>query len=307
MTDRDPGAAAPGTVLIVGCGYVGARVAARLLRRGLPVHVTATQAEGLARLAGKGARPLRVDVRDPAQVARLAALVAALPPPLAVLHSLPLVEEAGGEVDPTPRLVAALAGRAARLVYLSTTSVYGDTVVVDETTPPAPRLERQRLRLEAEQAAAGGPWTTLVLRPAAIYGPGRGVHVAVRTGRYRAVGAGSHVLSRIHVDDLAALAEAALLCHHTGAYPVADDRPAASAEVAEFVAGLLGQGAAPPQPSAERIGASHVPRQVDGRAIRRLLGVPLRYPTYREGIPAALAAEEASGPEEPSGSDRPAP
>ncbi|MBI5478878.1 MAG: NAD-dependent epimerase/dehydratase family protein [Deltaproteobacteria bacterium] len=284
------------TVLILGCGYAGSRVASRLLRRGLTVHVTATRPEELARLAARGARPHRLDVREPGQVESLAALARTLSQPLAVLHSVPLVEEDAVEVDPTPRLVAALAGRPARLVYLSTTSVYGTTVAVDESTPPAPRRERERLRVAAEQAAAAGPWTTLVLRPAAIYGPGRGAHVAVRTGRYRSVGAGSHVLSRIHVDDLAALVEAALSSHVTGAYPVADDQPAASAEVAAFVAGLLGHAPTNPRPSADRIGASHVPRHVDGRAIRRLLGVTLQYPGYREGIPAAIAAEEQAGP-----------
>src|SRR5512140_1384218 len=36
-----------GTVLILGCGYAGSRVATRLLRRGLTVHVTATSPDGL--------------------------------------------------------------------------------------------------------------------------------------------------------------------------------------------------------------------------------------------------------------------
>jgi nucleoside-diphosphate-sugar epimerase len=278
-------------VLIVGCGYAGSRVAGRLLQRGLTVHVTGTHPESLARLAAGGALPHRLDVRDPGQLGDLAALVQSLPQPFAVLHSVPLVEADGALVEPTPRLVTALSERPARLVYLSTTSVYGATVEVDEHTPPAPRLERERLRVAAEQAAADGPWTTLALRSAAIYGPGRGVHVAVRTGRYRSVGAGTHVLSRIHVDDLAALAEAALLSHAVGAYPVADDRPAPSAEVASFAARLLGLEAAAPMPSGDGIGTGHVPRRVDGRAIRRLLGVSLQYPSYLVGIPAAVGAE----------------
>jgi nucleoside-diphosphate-sugar epimerase len=296
MHDRHGQGSRGDTVLIVGCGYTGARVADLLLRRGLIVHVTATRPERLAPLVAAGARLHLIDVREPGHLESLAALARSLPQPFAVLHSVPLVTEGGVEADPTPRLVACLADRPARLVYFSTTSVYGDIVDVDERTAPAPRLPRQQLRLAAERAAAAGPWKTLVLRPAAIYGPGRGVHLAVRTGRYRSVGAGTHVLSRIHVDDLAALAEAALLSDVTGAYPVADDRPAASAEVAAFAAGLLGLGATTPLPAADRIGASHVPRRVDGRAVRRLLGVTLQYPSYLEGIPAVIAAEERAGP-----------
>ena len=42
----------------------------------------------------------------------------------------------------------------------------------------------------------------LVLRPAAIYGPGRGLHTAMREGRFKLVGDGGNWVSRIHVDDL---------------------------------------------------------------------------------------------------------
>ena len=281
-----------GAVLILGCGYTGSRVTRLLLRRGLPVHVTAREPATLDGLARAGATPLLLDVRDPGHLADLAARVATLPAPLAVLHSVPLVEEGAVEVDPTPRLIAALGERPVRLVYLSTTSVYGATTVVDERTPPAPRVERESLRLAAEGAAAQGPWATLVLRLAAIYGPGRGVHVAVRTGRFRAVETGRPVISRIHVDDLAALIEAALLSRVVGAYPVADDEPATSAEVAAFAARLLCMPPTIPGPPVHESGIAHVERRVDGRAIRRLLGVTLRYPWYHDGIPAAIDAED---------------
>jgi nucleoside-diphosphate-sugar epimerase len=285
-----------GTVLILGCGYTGARVARLLLARGVAVHVTARDPATLAGIASAGAIPHALDVGDPAHLARLAALVRALPAPLAVLCSVPLVIEGTAEVDPLPRLVTALGDRPSRLVHLSTTSVYGATAVVDERTAPAPRLEREHLRLAGEGAAAAGPWCTLVLRAAAIYGPGRGVHVAVRTGRFRWAGAGLHVLSRIHVDDLAAITAAALDSDAAGAYPVADDEPAVSLEVAAYAARLMGVPLTPPAPAAEPAGPGHVERRVDGRAIRKVLGVTLQYPSYRVGIPAALAAEGADGP-----------
>jgi nucleoside-diphosphate-sugar epimerase len=278
-------------VLVLGCGYTGARVARRLRARGLAVHATSRDPGALTELAACGAAVHALDVRDPASLAALGRLAAALPAPCGVLHSVPLVAEQGREVDPTPRLTAALGDRPARLVYLSTTSVYGALAVVDEHTPPAPRLPREQLRLDAERAAAAGPWSALALRSAAIYGPGRGVHVAVRTGQFRFAGAGRHVLSRIYVDDLAAIVEAALLADVTGAFPVADDEPAVSAAVAAFAARLMGLPATTPAAAPERTGPGHVERRVDGRAIRRLLGVTLRYPSYRVGIPAALTEE----------------
>ncbi|MFM2125219.1 MAG: hypothetical protein RL328_1670 [Acidobacteriota bacterium] len=191
-----------------------------------------------------------------------------------VLHSIP--PENGLDVLPL------LGDAPARVVYISTTGVYGAAKEVNENSPVDWSSERARPRLEAERAIAEGPWSALILRPAAIYGPGRGVHESVRRGTYPP---GPNYISRIHVDDLAAHCEAALLSDLTGAYPVADEEPCTSTEIAEFCANLLGV----PLPSGP-VAAPRVfgDRRVDGSAIRKLLGVTLRYPTYREGIPAAI-------------------
>ena len=73
-----------------------------------------------------------------------------------------------------------------------------------------------------------------------IYGPGRGVHESMRAGRFRLAGDGGNTVSRVQVEDLAALVEAALLSELTGAYPVADTEPCTSREMAQFCAQLLG-------------------------------------------------------------------
>jgi nucleoside-diphosphate-sugar epimerase len=172
-----------------------------------------------------------------------------------------------------------------RVVYLSTTGVYGSAKVVDETTPVDRTSERARVRLDVEREISAGPWSTLILRPAAIYGPGRGVHVSVRQGTYPP---GDNFISRIQVDDLAAHAEAALFGDLTGAYPVADEEPCTSREVAEFCARLQGVDLPTGPVPAPRVFGD---RRVDGSAIRKLLGVTLRYPSYRVGIPAAMLAE----------------
>jgi nucleoside-diphosphate-sugar epimerase len=94
---------------------------------------------------------------------------------------------------------------------------------------------------------------------------------------------GDNFISRIHVDDLAAHVEAALLSDLTGAYPVADEDPCTSREIVEFCAASLGLRV--PQAKASD---SKTNRRVDGSAIRRLLGISLQYPSYRKGIPQAL-------------------
>jgi nucleoside-diphosphate-sugar epimerase len=134
-------------------------------------------------------------------------------------------------------------------------------------------------------------WSWLILRPAAIYGPDRGVHVAMREGTHRLWGSGENRVSRIHVDDLAAHAEAGLLSELSGAWPVADDEPCRAREIAQFCADLLG---VPMPPPSELKGEDtrRADRRVDGRAVRLRLGVELQYPSYRVGIPAALKGFE---------------
>lgn len=248
--------------------------------------VTSRSAATLERLEAEGAEALRMDVREPETLERLRRK---LPPGLRVLHSIPVVSDDDGPFDPTPRLLAAFAEPPARLVYLSTTGVYGDAFEVDETTPAAPSGTSGKLRVDAEQAVQQ-LGSALVLRPAAIYGPGRGVHERIRNGSYTLIEDGGNTVSRIHVEDLAALTEAALLADSTGAYPVGDREPCTSRELAGFCAGLLDL---PMPPSVPRAGAHHTRlanRRVDGSAIFRMLGVELRFPSYRSGVPASLAA-----------------
>ena len=233
-------------VLILGCGYTGQRVAERFRARGATVTGT-NRSWDLA------------DIRR------------AVTPGVLVLHSVP----------PVTNVLEALADAPARVVYLSTTGVYGSAAAVDENTPVEPDTERARLRLEEEQRVTAGPWSWLILRPAAIYGPGRGIlwtsRPKVPPGKPAADRkACPTYVSRIHVDDLAAHVEAALLSSITGAYPVADEHPSTPQEIAEFCSQLLNTQVEPRE--------SRSSRRVDGSAIRRLLGITLRYPSYREGL-----------------------
>jgi nucleoside-diphosphate-sugar epimerase len=184
-------------------------------------------------------------------------------------------------------LVDQLGDAPARVVYLSTTGVYGAAPFVDESTGVDPRTEQHQLRLEEEGRVAAGPWPSLILRPAAIYGPGRGVQESIRRGACRV---DENFVSRIHVDDLAAHVEAALLSDVSGAYPVADEEPCSSREIAEFCARLLGL----PLPSPAPAKAGSINRRVDGSAIRRALGITLSYPSYRVGIPASISSAGVS-------------
>lgn len=202
-----------------------------------------------------------------------------------VLHSIPPLEE-----DNPIALVHALGDRPARMVYLSTTGVYGRQKEVTAATLPEPWHFRDEQRMAAEAAIAAGPWSSMVLRPAAIYGPGRGIHVSMAEGRFRLVDGGDNFVSRIHVDDLAAHAEAALLSEAIGAWPVADEEPCTSLEIAAFCAELLGVPMPAKIPGEEAHHTRRADRRVDGQEVRALLGISLQYPSFRTGIPSSLAS-----------------
>lgn len=250
-------------VLITGAGYTGGRAAALLRAAGHTVVTTRRDGGDMA-----------LDL--PRDAGRLRELAGG---DWRVLWSVPAVDG-----------IAALEGVAARVVYLSTTGVYGDAHFVDAGTAAAPLTERTMLRRQAEEVVLAGPWSACVLRPAAIYGPGRGAHESIRAGRWRVAGDGSNYTSRIHVDDLAAMAVAAVLGELGGAWPVADDEPSTNLEITRFCCDLLGLPVPESAPAAALDETRRADRRVDGSEVRGRLGVTLRYPSYRFGIPAALAA-----------------
>lgn len=277
----------PRHAVIIGCGYTGRRTAGLLLGRGWSVTATTRDPDGLADLRGRGAKVLRFDASTRLRL-RVSADAAS------VLLSIPTLRHNGLLDEPTPRIIAALDGSPEHLVYLSTTGVYGATRIVDETTPPAPVSQRQRLRLLAEQAVRSQVAPSLVLRPAAIYGPGRGVHSAMQAGRFRISQGRSRYVSRIHVDDLAEVVASAMEQGVEGVYPVADRLAASSRDVAMFCERLLGLKMPPTVPDEALSATRRADRRVDGTAVLDRLGLRLRYSTYREGIPASVAAEQAT-------------
>lgn len=99
--------------------------------------------------------------------------------------------------------------------------------------------------------------------------------------------AGSGIVSRIHVEDLAAIIHAGIFADLEGAWPVADEEPCASAEIAQWCCKVLKMGEVPLTVD-EQVTTG---RRVDGRAIREKLGVKLAYPSWRSGVPASLAEE----------------
>jgi nucleoside-diphosphate-sugar epimerase len=195
--------------------------------------------------------------------------------------------------------------RGAWLGYLSATGVYGDARGdwVDEASPLSDTSRNTpRALAEAAWRMFNSAAPIHIFRLPGIYGPGgRSALDRVREGRaHRIANLGDHVFCRIHVDDIVSSLIASL--HHPAGpmtiYNVTDDEPAPGNAVVEYACDLLGL-PYPPLLPIEEAGLSAQARsfytsgwrRVRNDKIKRDLGVPLRYPTYREGLLACLNAE----------------
>lgn len=187
------------------------------------------------------------------------------------------------------------------LGYLSTVGVYGnyDGEWVTEESEARPGSKRSSWRKLAEDQ-----WLALsrnngipvhIFRLPGIYGPGRGPMNKLRQGRARRIEKKGQVFNRAHVEDIAATLIASLKKPNPGrVYNVADDLPAPPQDVLAYAAELL-QIEVPPLIPFEDAEMSSMARsfyldnkRVSNKRMKEELGVKLKYPTYREGMKAAL-------------------
>jgi len=292
------------SVLIAGGGYTGLRLAQRWLSRGAAVRASATRPQSIERIAALGVTALTLPLDRP---------VEPLPVGGSLVYYLVPPPQAG---DDDPRLghfLEALRGIPERIVYMSTTGVYGDRggARVDEETPPDPRTARARRRLAAERAlrtwAESRAASFTILRVPGIYGPGRLPLERLAAGhpaiRLEEAGPGN----RIHVDDLvsACLAAGTSARAHRRIYNVTDGSDESHSAWLLRVARIAGL---PPPPLLPRdealrqasptalsfLGES---RRVDAGRLRSELGVRPLYEDLDAGIRASLVADARAGVE----------
>lgn len=291
----------PASVLVLGGGYSGRRFADALRDRGCTVTLTTRgEPRDASGTSDHGCRWLRFDPE-----AGVVPTAADLEGVEAVLVTIPPDAQGG---DPVLRhLGTTLEALAPRWVgYLSTTGVYGDSggAWVDENSPTRPGLPRSQARLACEQAWRALDLPLQIFRLPAIYGPGRSPLEQLRNGTARLIHKPGQVFSRVHVDDIAG----ALL--HCLALPperrpetliLADTCPCPSSELLGYAAHLLDCKLPPLQPYA-RIEAElsamarsfwSENRRASSHRLRHELGYQLLYPTYREGLLAALTSRRA--------------
>jgi nucleoside-diphosphate-sugar epimerase len=294
------------TLVCLGLGYCAIHYVSEFGARFDRVVGTTRSAERAAALTreGLGNRPVEILPFDGTsssrelQAAILAAdalLVSAAPadgrdPVLAVLDR---------DIAQAPRLKS--------LIYLSSLGVYGDSggAWIDETTPTIAALARRggsRINAELDWQALGSrrKLPVAIFRLGGIYGPGRNGMVRLLRGNMHRIAKPGHVSNRIHVYDIAQAIDAAFARCAAGVFNVVDDEPASPSDQIAFAADLIGIEPPPEIPykdagkSVSAMALSFYDGCIRARndKLKALLGVELRYPTYRDGLRALHAASD---------------
>jgi len=269
----------PGSALIIGCGYLGVRVAPILAQRGYRVTGTTRTRDRIDELESLGVDAALLDVEslDDSVLARLRGDV--------VIYSV----AAGRGRDPRPAyldgpllcLEALGTTPTTRFLHVSSTGVYHQSggELLDESSPADPQREphisiREGERRLLERGA-------IIVRLGGLYGPGRsplewltrpGFRERLRKGRDAYMG-------WIHIDDAAELVAAAAIAGREGEiYLGVDDLPVTRGEFYTHAAELAG--VEPP----ELMDDGDRGKRISRRKVVEELGVTLRYPDYRAGL-----------------------
>ncbi|MDR1889390.1 MAG: NAD-dependent epimerase/dehydratase family protein [Zoogloeaceae bacterium] len=284
-------------LLIVGSGDI-ARRAASWLSKHFVVFVLLRRTEAAGAWRELNVRPMPGDLDNPASLRRLAGWADL------VLHLAPPQGE--GIRDCRTRHLLAALGRGGslprRLVYVSTTGVYGDCggAMIDETRPRSPSSARALRRLDAEETlrrwGAARHVPVILLRAPGIYAGDRLPEARLQAGLPVLAEAEDVYSNHIHADDLARACCRALFRGGAGrSFNVVDESDLCMGAYFDLVADRLGC-SRPPRLSRRELEQRLSPIQysfmLESRRIRndrlgKELGLRLLYPTVSAGLSVA--------------------
>ena len=287
--------------LIVGCGYLGERVAKLWRDASDEIHVVTRSAQRAQEFAAQGFHPIVADVCDPKSLDNL-------PTVDTVLFAVGYERNSHYSIEQVyaqgfANVLAALPTNTSRVIYISTTGVYGPASGewVDEETPTAPERAGGQASLAAEQVLASHPLgkRSIILRLAGIYGPNRIPYLdKLRAGEPLAVPSEGW-LNLIHVEDAAAIvlaadqwAAAKPIANGPEVFCVSDGQPVVRGDYYREVARLIGApkpqfvSPDPDTPAAQRARSD---KRISNRKLVEKINPTLRYPKARAGLAAILS------------------
>lgn len=284
--------------LIAGCGYLGQRVAQRWLQKSYTVSALTRSAESAEKLQTLGIVPVLGDVTQPETLTQL-------PDVDVMLYAVGFDRRASHTrhevyVKGLDNVLNAMAGRVKRIVYISSSSVYGitDGAWIDEETSCQPNTPGGEACWAAENVLASHVNKNLestshvILRLSGIYGPGRLLRRKEELEQQLPIsGRADAFLNLIHVDDAAEVAfVAAEAAPSQSLYLVSDDQPVTRREYYTQLSKSFGT----PDPVFAESGAADQSRvqglgkRCSNQRLKDDLKIELTYPTIFEGVPQAI-------------------
>lgn len=294
------------TSLIFGCGYLGLRLAKRLVDRGQLVYATTRKTANLAPLAADGVRPLLLSITQPVTFASARPALEAdsldvyylIPPGRPGQFPSPRQTVLGGVAHTLKQLRRANLRRA---VLTSSTAVYGhhNGLRVDAHTTPDPVDDRGQLLLAGEDLWRNAGESYHIVRLAGLYGPGRVIGMAgVRQGA-PLVGDPQALINLIHVDDAVELVMAIMMSENAEQVELAcDGTPVPRIDYYRHLAQRIGVSPPPVLDDADAAAQLGLKRERLNRSSSKSLdnigtcqrtGWTPNYPNFQMGLEAALA------------------
>ena len=272
--------------LVIGCGYLGHRVAIAWRSTGRQVFALTRNRTEL--LTAVGFDAIRGDVLDPTSLMPL-------PRVATVLYAVGLDRSAGKPmrevyVNGLANVLHALPG-CDRWVSISSTSVYGQTdgSIVDESAVTEPLEKSGRIVLEAEALLRDKLPQATILRFAGIYGPNRLLRKQPLLNGEPLIGDAEKWLNLIHVQDgvRAVLCAEATPASAGCIFNIADDTPVRRRDFYAHLAHLLNAPEAKFEPAEPT--SLEANRRISNIKARNELGFQPEFPSYEEGLVASLS------------------
>jgi nucleoside-diphosphate-sugar epimerase len=277
------------SVLVIGCGYVGAQLLRELNRSGWKATGITLSESSANTLRNEGLEVVAADLRT----SDLRALTDNNPP--VVIHCASSGK--GGPVayreiflETTMRLLKETSFE--HLIFTSSTSVYAQTdgSIVTESDPAKPERETGKILRETEELVLARQGT--VLRLAGIYGPGRCVPLEkLLSGEAGIEGDGERIMNSIHRDDAVSAFHLAAEHRWPGIFNVADNTPVTQLEWFQWVCARVGRPLPPFVPRNLNRKRAWTSKRVSNAKLRSAGWSPA-YPSFREGVAEIINERE---------------
>lgn len=286
------------SILIIGCGYLGRRVAEIFQQAGRTVYATTRSEDRAASFADEhGWRPILWEITDSSGPKT------PLPEIETVVLAVGFDRKSGHSIDQVyvggvAQALNYLPDTVQRLFYVSSTGVYGQAQgeLIDEKSPTNPTRPGGKACLQAEALLRESPFAdrTTILRLAGIYGPGRLPYLQSIANNEPIQADGEGWLNLIHVEDAAAIIhQLDQLSETPPLLLVADGSPVMRKEYFAEIARQMNA----PTPELVEAPPDHrrggTGKRVDASLLRSTLSLELQFPTYREGVADILQDEQS--------------